>query len=110
MDQLWIIVVAAIAAGAVFWWFRRRNATPPVEDEWQLPPEDGRAVRAPAPEPQVLDRDTVLGGKRAFDPSGWDNTPDGAASPAAEPEPGELPRFFDRDYLERKNRGDEPPA
>jgi hypothetical protein len=78
-----------------------------VEDEWQLPPEVGGARPGSAPEPQILDRD-MLGGKRAFDPSGWDNTPDGAAEPAAEPEPGELPRFFDRDYLEKKQRGETP--
>jgi hypothetical protein len=108
VDPLLIIVVAAIAAGALYWWFRRRNTPPPPEDEWQLPPEAG-GTRPPAtPEPQVLDRDTVLGGKRAFDPSGWDNAPDGSAEPVAEPEPGELPRFFDRDYLEKKQRGETP--
>jgi len=52
----------------------------------------------------------VLGRTRAFDPSGWDDTPDGAAGPAAEPEPGELPKFLDRDYLQRKDRDGRPPA
>jgi hypothetical protein len=108
VDPVFLIVLAAIAAAAAYWWFRRRNSTPPPEDEWRLPPETAQARPASPPEPQVLDRDTVLGGKRAFDPSGWDNTPDGSGGPQAEPEPGELPRYFDRDYLDRKQRGESP--
>ena len=70
---------------------------------------------APPPEPQVLDRNTVLGRNRVFDPTNWDNTPDGSEEdgpdqpedePDADPGGEDLPRFFDREYLERKSRGE----
>src|SRR5665647_2173544 len=73
----------------------------------------------PPPEPQVLDRDTVLGRNRVFDPAQWDDTPDGSEEdgteePFEEPADGpggeDLPRYFDREYLERKNRGEAPEA
>jgi hypothetical protein len=79
--------------------------------------EPGRLV--PPPEPQVLDRDTVLGRNRVFDPTNWDDTPDGSQEEGAEepveeptdiPIGDDLPRFFDREYLERKNRGEAPEA
>ncbi len=59
----------------------------------------------------------MLGRNRVFDPTNWDDTPDGSEedgpdAPDEEPVGGpvaeELPRFFDRDYLERKQRGETP--
>ena len=111
MEPVGVIIVIAVAAGAVFWWNRRRAASAPVEDEWQLPPEHGESVPASPPEPQILDREAVLGRSRVFDPSNWDNSPEGAsAAPAEEPEPGDLPKFFDRDYLDRKKPHGETPS
>ncbi len=61
-----------------------------------------------APPPQVLDREALVNRSRQLDPSKWDNTPEGAGEGDDEPpETGDLPRFFDRDYL-RRQRGDEP--
>ena len=109
MEPVGVIIVIVVVAGAAFWWNRRRAASAPVEDEWQLPPEQGESVPVSPPEPQILDREAVLGRKRAFDPAKWDNTPEGSSA-AAEAEPGDLPRFFDRDYLEKKEPDGEPPA
>jgi len=109
MEALGIVIVIALAAGGVFWWQRRRSAVP-VEDEWQLPPDQGDQAQAAAPEPQILNRDSVLRRSRAFDPSKWDDTPDGAAAPAEEAEPGDLPTYFDREYLERKKSGEASPS
>jgi len=110
MEAFGIVIVIVLAAGAVFWWLRRRSATP-VEDEWQLPPEQGEQAHVSPPAPQILDRESVLRRSRVLDPSKWDDTPDGAgASPAAEAEPGDLPTYFDREYLERKKRGEASPS
>ena len=110
MDAFGIIIVIVLAAGGVFWWRRRRSAAP-VEDEWQLPPESNDQAHVSPPAPQILDRESVLRRSRVLDPSKWDDTPDGApdgtgASAAGEAEPGALPTYFDRDYLERKKRGE----
>jgi hypothetical protein len=108
VDTFGIIVVVALVAVAVFWWLRRRATPPPIEDVWELPPATGSRPAAP-PVAQILDRDAVLGGKPVFDSTKWDDSPEGEQdATAAEPEPGELPRFFDRDYLERKQRGESP--
>ncbi|MGV8908243.1 MAG: hypothetical protein ACOH1Y_04615 [Propionicimonas sp.] len=110
METFGIVIVVALAAGVVFWWLRRRSVAP-VEDQWQLPPEQGEQTPAFPQEPQILDRESVLRLDRAFDPTNWDDTPDGAgSSPAEEAEPGALPTYFDRDYLERKKRGEAPPS
>lgn len=115
METVAIVIIAAVAAVGVFLWTRRR-ATPTATGAGELP---RTAVEprhlVPPPEPQVLDRNTVLGRNRAFDPTNWDDTPDGSEEDGpdlAEDEPvgdsgGEdLPRFFDREYLERKSRGE----
>lgn len=110
MEVFGIVIVIALLAGVAFWWLRRRSAVP-VEDEWQLPPERGDKAPAAPAAPQILDRESVLGRNRVFDPSKWDDTPDGAeASPAEEAEPGALPTYFDREYLERKKPGEASPS
>ena len=109
MEPVGVISVIAVVAGAVFWWFRRRASSTPVEDDWEVPAERGQSVPASHPEPQILDREAVLRRSRVFDPSKWDNTPEGSLA-AEESEPGDLPRFFDRDYLERKKRDEASPS
>jgi len=117
MEPLVIVIVVVAAAGAVFLWTRRRANPASIGrgEQSRRPVEPRRLV--PPPEPQVLDRNTVLGRDRAFDPTNWDNTPDGSEDhgpdtpdePAPDSPVGEdLPRFFDRDYLERKKRGETP--
>ncbi len=120
MEALVIGVVVALAAVGVFWWTRLRTRPSQAGDASGAPrtrTEPRRLV--PPPEPQVLDRNTVLGRNRAFDPAKWDNTPDGSEEegtdgPAEEPADGrggeDLPRFFDRDYLERRSSGEAPEA
>lgn len=120
MEPLVIVILVAVAAAAVFLWTRRRASPPPADDVWEVPrgPAEPRRV-VPPPEPQVLDRNTVLGRNRAFDPSKWDDSPDGSEEDGAEgpveapadgPAEEDLPRFFDRDYLERKHRSEAPEA
>jgi len=115
METVVIVVIVAVAAVAVFLWTRRRaTQRVPGAGEISRTPAEPRRL-APPPEPQVLDRNTVLGRNRVFDPTNWDDTPDGSEEdgpdqPGDEPvgDPGgeDLPRFFDRDYLERKSRGE----
>jgi hypothetical protein len=115
METAVIVIIVAVAAVAVFLWTRRKatHRAPGAGEISRTPAEP----RKPAPplEPQVLDRDTVLGRKRAFDPTKWDDTPDGSEEdgpdqpedePVAESDGDDLPRFFDREYLERKSRGE----
>jgi hypothetical protein len=110
MEAFGIVIVIALAAGGVFWWLRRRS-TVPVEDEWQVPSEQGDRAPSSPPVPQILDRESVLRRNRAFDPTKWDDTPDGADEPpAAEAESGDLPTYFDREYLEQKKRGEASPS
>lgn len=132
MDIVIFLVLVAAVFGGWWWWNKRRPA--PVEDTWVLPPESeapvehlrsrtaGAAGReaverpgyvdqaaaqqagasGPAAEPRViLDREALLNRDRTFDPRNWDNTPD---DPAAGPVEGELPKTFDREYLERQAR------
>ena len=96
MEPFLIVVLVAAAAVALFLWTRRRANPPPA------PGEPSR--NTPTPEQQVLDRNTVLGRTRAFDPTNWDDTPDGSEEDGADtPEDGpvdgpvgeDLPRFFD---------------
>jgi hypothetical protein len=115
METLVIVIVVAVAAVAVFLWTRRR-ATPPATGAGEIPRTHVEPRRlAPPPEPQVLDRNTVLGRNRVFDPTNWDDTPDGSEEdgpdqpedePVADSGGEDLPRFFDREYLERKSRGE----
>lgn len=120
METILIVIGVAAVAGAVFWWTRGRAHRPPAGAAEESPTPQAPRRHDPLPEPQVLDRNTVLGRSRAFDPTNWDNTPDGyeddgpdnpdEGSPDGGPAGEDLPRFFDRDYLERKNRGDAPQA
>jgi hypothetical protein len=115
METLVIVILVAIAVVAVFLW-RRRRATPPAAGQGEIPrtPVEPRRL-VPPPEPQVLDRNTVLGRNRVFDPTNWDDTPDGSEEdgpelpedePVGDPGGEDLPRFLDREYLERKSRGE----
>jgi hypothetical protein len=116
MEALVIGVVVVLAAAGVFWWTRRRARPSQAGDASGAPRTRAEPRRlVPPPAPQVLDRNTVLGRNRAFDPNKWDNTPDGseedgAGEPEEEPADEDLPRFFDREYLERKSRGEAPEA
>lgn len=121
MDPFVLVVLVVIVGGAAAWWFLRRRTPPPVEDEWTLPPleasDQGGSTARPIPGEslQPFDREALLRRDRSFDPTRWDNTPDASADAeddgwAATADPGEdLPRFFDRDYLQRRSRPDEPP-
>jgi hypothetical protein len=115
METVVIVIIVAVAAVAVFLWSRRK-AVPPAGGAGEISriPVEPRRL-APPPEPQVLDRNTVLGRNRNFDPTNWDDTPDGSeedgvddpdAEPVGDPVGEDLPRFFDREYLERKSRGE----
>ena len=119
METIIIVILVAAVAAAVFWWTRRRANPPPARAAHQSRAPEGLRRPDPPPEPQVLDRNTVLGRNRAFDPTNWDDTPDGfeedgPGSPDERPVDGplgeDLPRFLDREYLERKKRGETPEA
>lgn len=111
MDALVTVLVVLVVGAVVAWWLMRRRRTAPVEDEWTLPPEapgqesanpSGGAAPAPV---QRLDRDALVNPNRTLDPSKWDNSPDGGGEVE-----GDLPRFFDRDYLARKDGAPEAAA
>ena len=78
METVVIVIIVAVAAVAVFLWSRRKAAPPAggAGEISRIPVEPRRL--APPPEPQVLDRNTVLGRNRVFDPTNWDDTPDGS--------------------------------
>ncbi len=113
-----LVAVAVIVA--VAWWWRRRRPDP-VDDEWVLPPADsgpgfpalggsGEERGSGAERGPVIDRDFLLRRDRTFDPSRWDNSPDAAPDDRglvggdATPAEDDLPRFLDREYLERRQR------
>lgn len=106
MDVLVVVLVLAVVAAAAVWWFRRRRNQPSEDEaEWILPPEE--AVHAPSQDagPQFFDRGTLLNRNRVLDPSKWDNTPDDSvASGDGDAVPDDLPRFFDREYLQQRSR------
>lgn len=54
------------------------NTPEPPPAPW-LPPQQQAAPSTPSfgPGPEVLDRDALGRGRRAFDPTGWDDRPDG---------------------------------
>ena len=105
MDLFGLLLVVVLVAAAAAWWFARRRRGTPAED---FPPADPPAAGAAAPAaPQVLDRGMLLGNDRVLDPAKWDNTPDEVAE--AEDEPGDLPKYFDRDYLRRRDGHDPQP-
>ncbi|MFP5417033.1 MAG: hypothetical protein ACLGHZ_09205 [Actinomycetes bacterium] len=104
----WLIIVALLGlmVAALVAWRRRRPAV--EEDEWTLPPVAPGAEPGDAPT-QVLNRDALLNRPRHFDPTGWDDSSDepddaddeaGAGGDVIE---GDLPRYFDRDYLKARD-------
>ena len=119
MEPILIVILVAAVAAAVFWWTRRRASPPPASAVERSRATPGPRSVDPPPAPQVLDRNMVLGRSRAFDPTNWDDTPDGSEEDGPDsPDEGvvdvpageDLPRFLDREYLERKKRGDDPEA
>jgi len=61
----------------------------------------------------ILDREFLLKRDRTFDPRNWDNSPDPVGFVPGEAEvEGDLPTFFDREYLEKRarERGQGDPA
>lgn len=108
-----IVLVAITAAGA--WWLHRRHREVVGDgDGADWPTSAGPTVDdAPAP---LLDRDALLRGRRPFNPSGWDDTPDdepaseAPATDPGQPQDGELPTYFDRDFLAKRQRKDDPEA
>lgn len=109
----WLILAVLVGAMVAALLALRRRRTPVEEDEWTLPPIAGAAPEGPTHE--VLDRDALLNRSRTYDPRGWDDTPDGeepeddlsAAGGPGDPVEGDLPRYFDRDYLESRKRDHE---
>ncbi len=83
-------VLAVVAAGIAVWYIRNRRRVVPPEDDWVLPPEDGKpsmlSQRSSAPF-QVLDRDALLHRDRTLDTSKWDDTPDDLIG--IDPDPGD---------------------
>jgi hypothetical protein len=104
-----LILLAVVAAGAcVGWSVMRRRRPVPEEDEWTLPPVSGErpATAAGAEAPPRLDRDALVKRPRAFDPSRWDDQHVGGEPGTGEDDADDLPRFFDRDYLRQRERGE----
>ncbi len=67
--------------------------------------DDDAIADEPTPEPmgpQAFDRNFLATRNRVLDTSKWDNSPGGSAPAEAAPE--DLPRFFDRDYLNKRGR------
>lgn len=103
---LWIFGAVAVVVIAILWWWRRRR-TSGTDPEWAPDPaEDAGPRLGAATTPQVFDRNSLVNRSRLLDPSKWDNTPDGEVDGEGT-EPGDLPRYLDRDYLRRQS-GDEP--
>ena len=96
--ELALLGLAAVAMGVGWWWLgrRRKQLLGDSDDPASLLPGDD-----PGP-PEVLSREALLGRSKAFDPSAWDDSPDGGAAGSGEPE--DLPSRFDRSYLERTSR------
>lgn len=111
MDPLFALVGLVLVAAAAAWWFLRRRRSSAVAEEWTPAPAEASPRRGGDAGPQVLDREAVLRRDRVLDPSKWDNTPDDVDGRATqEADPGELPTFFDRDYLQQRARKDDPDA
>ena len=97
-----VVGLAAVALGVGWWWLgrRRKQLLGDSDDPASLLPDAD-----PGP-PEVLSRESLVGRQKAFDPSAWDDSPDGGAATPGEPE--DLPTRFDRSYLERTSK--RPPA
>jgi len=136
MEPVLLILVCAVAALGWWWWKKRRPE--PVEDERILPPASetptphlmarkaaapadpaGPPAASPPAAPSasgrgvILDREFLLKRDRTFDPRNWDNSPDPVGFVPGEAEvEGDLPTFFDREYLEKRarERGQGDPA
>ncbi len=104
MDPTGLLVVLALVAAVAAWWLARRRRGHAAEG---APPADPPTAGAAPAAPQVLDRGMLLGNDRVLDPAKWDNTPDEEAG--AEDDPEDLPKYFDRDYL-RRREGQDPSA
>jgi len=122
VDWFILVLIGLGAAVGLVLWRSRRQRAPIEEDNWALP--SASDIAAEDLPPQVLDRDALLSRSRAFDPNAWDDHPDTASddSPADEAATGpagaadpwevadapessnDLPRFFDRSYLEARER------
>jgi len=122
VDWFILVLIGLGAAVGLVVWCSRRQRAPIEEDDWALP--SASDIAAEDLPPQVLDRDALLSRSRAFDPNAWDDSPDTApddstadeadseAAGAADPwevtqapdAPTDLPRFFDRSYLEARER------
>lgn len=109
MDPLVAVVGVVVVALVAAWFLFRRRTPPPQDDEWTLPPE--AEVGTPSPDagpPPALDREMLLQRDRVLDPAKWDNSPDGSVlDPAEEADEDDLPRFFDREYLQQRERTDD---
>lgn len=106
-----LAAVLVIGMAAAYWWLSRRRK--------ELLGEDGKlpSVRAERDDylpPPRLTRDSLVNRPQAFDPHAWDDSPDSESgtepeAPPARPEPeDELPAYFDREFLERRQRKPEP--
>ncbi len=106
-----IVLVAITAAGA--WWLHRRHREVVGDGDEAGWPTSAAPAEDDAPAP-LLDRDALLRGRRPFNPSGWDDTPDDEpasgepATSATDTPDDDLPTYFDRDFLARRQRKDEP--
>ncbi len=101
-----VALVLTLAIG--LWWRGRRGGAAPDEDHSGPPVELDRP--AAPPEPHAFDREWLLSRSREFDPTAWDDSPDGAggiarpAPPVAGSADAEAPQRFDRAFLEQQEQ------
>lgn len=134
MEIVGMLIVFALAGAGWWWWQHRQpkpvedewvlpppEATPNLTrnisdaaddqpDPAAMPwlsgsPSGGMAGGTPSASdrPVYFDRDALVNRDKAFDPRNWDNRPDAPGTPVEEVE-GDFPRFFDREYLEQRER------
>lgn len=116
-----IFLVLAIGMMALIWWWLKRRRTELLGGTSEESGDGGWPTQQP-----TLNRDALVNRSREFDPSAWDDSPDpGRSRPAkpsaprpapARPAPtrpapagssaneDEPPVFFDREFLERRQR------
>lgn len=104
-----VALVLTLAIG--LWWRGRRGGADPGVDTFG-PPEELDRPAAP-PEPHAFDREWLLSRSKEFDPTAWDDSPDGSggvvrpappAPAAAGSADGEPPLRFDRAFLEQQEQ------